>query len=857
MRQYMAIKQQHPDCVLFFRMGDFYEMFFEDAKTASKTMNIALTSRSKEKNEPMCGIPYHALATYLARMVRGGHKVAICEQVEDPKTAKGLVKREVVRIVTPGTLTEDYLLDEKTPNYLASVSENGGSLGLACVDLSTGSFTAMELTGEKRYDRLVDEITRLAPKEIIVSEEPDSAPLLSALKKSDFGCEQVDMLYFAPEEAERTLCGKFSVATLEGFGIAGRESVITSAGAAVSYIKKNSPNGLDALSPVKLLQNDGYMEIDSASVRNLELVSNMLDGTRVGTLLEVMDRTKTAMGGRLLRERLVKPLTDREAILKRQSLVTSFFENPPALENIRKILGETPDFERAAGRIGGRNFNPRDFSALAGGLALLPEIRRRAEEPGGEAVLELLAEWDNLEDISDILEKGVNPNHPPTFRENGFIRDGFNGELDEINSFRRNVADTIKNMEEEERRKTGITSLKFGYNRIYGYYIEITKKHAEKIPEGYIRKQSLVNCERYVSPALKELEEKLAGADEKIKEIENRLVEELRTAVVEHFSGIRRAAGLVARLDVGTALADVALTNDYCRPEVTDKRELWLESSRHPVLERLMVEESFVPNDIKIDEKSAHFLIITGPNMAGKSTYLRQVALAVLMAQTGSYVPADSARIGIADRIFTRVGAHDRLQKGLSTFMVEMVETANILNNATEKSFVILDEIGRGTSTFDGISIAWAVAERLAELKCRTLFATHYHELTDLEATLDGVANFNVAAREYRDRLIFMRRLETGPADKSYGIQVGRLAGLPKEVLSTARRVLAELEKMEFGPDGKPALKAHRKPVDDSQFSLFDARRHPALETLAELDPNSITPIEGLALLKKLKDMLE
>ncbi len=867
MRQYTAIKEKFPDCVLFFRMGDFYEMFFEDARTASRALNIALTSRSKDKNLPMCGIPYHALETYLARMVKGGHKVAICEQVEDPKTAKGVVKREVVRVVTPGTITEDFLLDEKSPNLLAAVfagkAKGEDSIGLSTADLSTGRFTTREFGGERRFSSLIDELARLAPKEIVVPDnEPDNKAngLSPLLKNSDIVFEEIDEFAFDGEEARRRLTAHLGVTTLEGFGITDDGAVsasVSAAGAALYYIQRNSPKAAKSINTLRMIGAEGEMEIDSASLKNLEIVANLADGAREGSLLEILDRTKTAMGARLLRERIVRPLNNTEAIQKRQDAVTAFFNDSVAREKLRSVLGEVSDFERAAGRIAGGNFNPRDFSSLLNSLERLPDAHDAALAADSEplnAILDL-DRWDNVEELKNLLEKAVNRDHPATFKAIGFIREGYDAKLDEIRSLGSSSRETIKKMEKSERASMKIPTLKIGYNKIYGYYIEVTKKHAEKVPQNYIRKQSLVNCERFVSPELKEIEEKLATADEKARELEDSLIDELRQKVVDDINRVRAAAFAIAALDVASALAETAKLHDYCPPEIARGRELRLAESRHPVIERMMTEENFVPNDISIDEKSPHLLVVTGPNMAGKSTYLRQVALAVLMAQMGGYVAARSAVIGIADRIFTRVGAQDRLQKGLSTFMVEMVETANILNNATDRSVVILDEIGRGTSTFDGISIAWAVAEFLARKGARTIFATHYHELTDLAATEPHVANFNITAREYKDRLVFLRKIEPGPADKSYGIQVAKLAGLPDETLKRARQVLRKLEKMEFGADGKPRLKAEGA-EDESQLSFFDARGHPVFDALKNADPDNMKPIDAINFLQKLKEML-
>ncbi|MBI5178577.1 MAG: DNA mismatch repair protein MutS [Nitrospinae bacterium] len=854
MRQYLAIKEQYPDCVLFFRMGDFYEMFFEDAKVAARALNIALTSRDKGEDTdktPMCGVPYHALETYLARMVKAGHKVAICEQVEDPKEAKGIVRREVVRVVTPGTLTEDYLLDEKQANLLAAVSFDAEGIGLACADLSTGAFTAREFHGPKKGEELADELARILPREVLLPAEPpeEMENLLEGYR-----LEKADFLAFDEEEARKRLTGHLGVASLDGFGLAGRALAIASAGAVVWYVKKNAPDALNALTAVRWIHPGEEMELDAATLRNLEILQNLADGGREGTLVEVLDKTRTPMGARLLRERLVKPLKDPKGVMERQGAVTAFFDDGAVREKYRALLSDVGDFERCIGRIAGKSCTPRDFSSLLRSLKQLPDLRVAVD--GMEALAGIMQKWDNVDDLKTLLEKAVNPNHPATFKDLGFIRKGYNAELDEIRFFRENAAGAVRAMEEKERAATGISTLKIGYNKIYGYYIEVTSKHAEKVPAGYIRKQSLVNCERFISPELKEIEEKLVSSEERARVIETRLTEELRAATATYLERVRAAASAVARLDVASALAEAAALHGYCAPAVTDGNELALEDSRHPVIERLMTEENFVPNDIKMDEGAPRLMVITGPNMAGKSTYLRQVALAVLMAQAGSYVAAKSARVGVADRIFTRVGAQDRLQKGLSTFMVEMVETANILNNATGKSLVVLDEIGRGTSTFDGISIAWAVAEFLARLQARTVFATHYHELTDLALTEPGVSNHNVTVKEYREHLVFLRKVEAGPADKSYGIQVARLAGLPKDVLKRARAVLRQLEKMEFGADGKPVLKGADS-ADEPQISLFDARRHPAVELLKNADTNSMTPLDALNFLHKLKEALE
>ncbi len=857
MRQYMAIKQAYPDCVLFFRMGDFYEMFFDDALTASRILNIALTSRDKGAGEkektPMCGIPYHALEGYLGKMVKQGEKVAICEQMEDPALAKGIVKREVVRVVTPGTLTEDYLLDEKARNCLAAVAPGEKGIGLAVTDLSTGHFTAQEFEGPRALDSLLAELARILPKELLLPHDTDDG--VAALF-GDYRVERPDLLAFDQEEAERRLREQFGVGTLEGFGLQGRDLAVRAAGAILHYVKKTAAASLAALHGIRWVPAGGAMELDAATLRNLEILQTMGEASVEGTLVAVLDRTCTAMGGRLLRDWIVKPLTARGGILERQAAVAAFFDDSFVCGGFRALLAGVDDFERAISRIAGKSFNPRDFVSLKRALAALPALRKEAANLPGETIAALLAEWDDVAELAELLGRAVAPSPPATFKDVGFIREGYNAELDELRGFRDNATGAIKALEEKEKAATGIPSLKVGYNKIYGYYLEVTSRHADKTPPHYIRKQSLVNCERFVSPELKEIEEKLLSSDERAKALEARLVEELRAATAAYARRVRHAASLIARLDVAAALAEAARLYSYCRPEITEGDELFLAECRHPVIERLMTEENFVPNDIRMEGAEGRLMVVTGPNMAGKSTFLRQVALAVLMAQMGGYVAASSARVGIADRIFTRVGAQDRLQKGLSTFMVEMVETANILNNATGRSLVILDEIGRGTSTFDGISIAWAVAEFLARLKARTIFATHYHELTDLALTEPGVANYNVTVKEYREHLVFLRKVEPGPADKSYGIQVARLAGLPREVLKRARAVLRQLEKMEFGADGRPNLKGADM-HEELQVSLFDARSHPVVEGLQQADIDNMTPIEALNFLQQLKEKLE
>ncbi len=856
MRQYLGIKRNYPDCILFFRMGDFYEMFYDDARTASRALNIALTSRDREGDvkTPMCGIPFHALETYLTKMVVAGHKVAICEQMEDPKTAKGVVRREVIRVVTPGTVTEDYLLDEKRANYLAAVAVGPDGAGLSTADLSTGRFTAREFAGPKWLEALVSELARIQPGEILASDDvPPGNPLFAAL--DGFRLEKMDPLAFDEEEARKSLGSRLGVATLDGFGLGGKGLAVSSAGAILWYVKKNSPDALNSLDSIVVPRSGEEMELDPATLRNLEILQNLSDGGREGTLLDALDGTRTPMGARLLRERLVKPLVNPGAIMERQGLVTAFFEDQPVREEFLKLLRDVGDFERCMGRLAGKNYAPRDFSSLLASLKKLPRLQKEAELLRGGAVKKILAEWDNAEELAELLAAAVNPGHPATFKEPGFIRSGFSAELDGLRAFRENFMSAIRSMEAAEREATGVNSLKIGYNKIYGYYIEMTNKHSAKAPPHYIRKQSLVNCERYVSPELKEMEEKLLSSEEGIKAAEDSLVADLREKTVGFLRRVRRAADLTAQTDVAASLAELAAKRNYCAPEVTEGLDLVLEESRHPVIERLMTDENFVPNDVRMADGDPRLMVITGPNMAGKSTYLRQVALAALMAQAGGYVAAKNARIGAADRIFTRVGAQDRLQKGLSTFMVEMVETANILNNATVKSIVILDEIGRGTSTFDGVSIAWAVSEFLARAGARTIFATHYHELTELALTEPGVSNHNVSVREYRERLVFLRKVEPGPADKSYGIQVARLAGLPKEVLTRARAVLRQLEKMEFGADGRPFLKGADSAEGPQTSLFFDARRHPALDALEDADPNSMTPLEAMNFLQKLKGL--
>ncbi len=868
MKQYLALKEKYPDAILFFRMGDFYEMFFEDAKKASRVLEIALTSRSKsEENQvPMCGIPYHASDNYLGRLVKAGYKVAVCEQVEDPKKAKGIVKREVVRIVTPGTVLDSSLLDARDNNFLASIYPSADGWGVALADLSTGEFRVTEYQGKGAGQKLQSELEISRPKEILVperlekrSEDQGALPELSECVMNFFS----DWA-FEYDFAYSSLTSQFKTVSLEGFGCEEMSLGISAAGALVQYLNETQKTALLHLHCLRVYHDRDHMVLDAATIRNLELVRNSFDGTKEGSLLEILDLTMTCMGGRLLKDWILKPMVDLFSVQSRHGAVQEFFENPVLRLDIRETLKSVHDMERIIGRITLGAANGRDLNALKVSLGVLPFLEEKLKECSSHLLCKLSEDWDDLKDIKQLIEESIVDNPPITMKDGGVIRDGYSENLDELRVISREGKSWIASLEAKEKEKTGVSTLKIRYNRIYGYFIEITKKAMEqgKIPENYIRKQSLVNAERFISPELKEYESKVLYAEEKSLALEEEIFQKIRGEIAAEAKRIQQTARLVAILDVISALAETAVKYRYVKPLMTGEGKLHIEEGRHPVIERIHSSEPFVPNDTELEPSTNQIAIITGPNMAGKSTYMRQVALIVLMAQIGSFVPAAKSEIGLVDRVFTRVGAQDNLARGQSTFMVEMNETANILNNATDRSLIILDEIGRGTSTFDGLSIAWAVVEYLHNHEARrakTLFATHYHELTELSELMDRVANYNILVREWNDEIIFLRKIEEGGADKSYGIQVARLAGLPEGVLKRAREVLHNLENREYNESGKPRLGERSEPKTaekNVQLPLFGNMNQEVIEEIKKLDLNNITPLEALQKLDGLKKMV-
>lgn len=915
MRQYQDAKTACGDALLLFRMGDFYELFFDDARIASRLLGLALTSRDKSENAvPMAGFPHHQLESYLAKLVSMGRRVAICEQTEDAKLAKGLVKREVTRVVTPGTLTDEALLDPRQSNYLAAVvidapsaASNGAAaagngaaatgkehpkdlhaptVGLAWVELSTGRFQAAVLP----HAALADQLACIDPAECLIEEEnnfplaasnsgpPDDrhAALLAKLRSSPQDSEatsgvkaQSRTLFtrrptwaFSLSAATATLSKQFGTATLEGFGFEPERDALAlrAAGAILDYLsetQKASLAHLDRLLPYHVGKS---LEIDEASRRSLEISRTMREGSRDGSLLSVLDRTVTAMGSRLLADWVANPLAELAPIIDRLDAVAELVADARLTEELREQLRGIYDIQRLLARISTGRASPRDLGHLRHTLAAIPAVKAKITGRRSSMLASLESQLDLCPEIRGRLDASLVENCPLLSREGGFIRGQYNSELDNLRELAAGGKQWIARYQAEEAARTGIANLKVGFNKVFGYYIEVTNSHGHKIPDNYIRKQTVKNAERYITPELKEYEEKVLTADERSKQLEFELFVELRDFVAGEVRRLQSTAAALAVLDVLAGLADLARSRNYCRPTLADEPALSIRDGRHPVLDSLMDDGSFVPNDTLASSDEGLILLITGPNMAGKSTYIRQVALLTLMAQIGSFVPAREATIGIADRIFARVGASDELSRGQSTFMVEMTETARILNTATPRSLVILDEIGRGTSTYDGVSLAWAVVEYLHDhLGCRTLFATHYHELTDLAKTLSSVRNLNVAVREWEDQVVFLHKIVDGAADKSYGIHVARLAGVPSEVNQRAKQILARLEQEHLDGDGRPkiARRGQSRQVGDLQLTLFAAEPHPLIETLRSLDVNGLAPMAALQLLHEWQAQLQ
>jgi DNA mismatch repair protein MutS len=866
LRQYHRFKKDHQDAILMFRMGDFYEMFFDDAIQASRLLDITLTARGKgtANAAPMCGVPYHAVDGYVARLVRQGLKVALCDQTEDPSKARGLVKREVVRVVTPGTFSDPEQLASGEHNFLASFFPGKEGIGAAYLDLSTGDLTLSEHSGERRWEDLWEQMDLFAPREILVPEGSGAAEQIPRELRSRVLVNPVDNWAFSRESGERALLDLTGAGTLAGFGVEDRFLAVAAAGGAVHYLKETQRSDLKHLHRISFSTPSDRLILDATSRRNLEIAASLFDGRRGGSLLDLLDECRTPMGSRALRDVLLRPFGRSAEVEPRLDAVEAWTLSGDGRSRLRDSLGHVRDMERLLSRVTLRTASPREFLALKESLAALPRVKETIAELQEVPSLlrSLQAAIDPLEDLALFLEKAVAPDPPALLRDGGYIRDGFHPELDRLRAIRRDGKGFLAELEARERQRTGIGSLKVRYNRVFGYYLEISKSNLDLVPPDYDRKQTLVGAERFITPELKTYEEQVVSAQERIEELEASLMEEIRQRVAREAVRIKSTAMAVAEVDLHAALAETAVRHGYTRPALRDSGPIRIRGGRHPVVERLRSDQRFVPNDTELDSESRQILIITGPNMGGKSTYLRQVALIVLMAQAGSFVPAAEAEIGMVDRIFCRVGASDNLARGQSTFMVEMQETANILHHATPRSLVVLDEIGRGTATFDGLSIAWAVAEYFHQeprVRAKTLFATHYHELTELALTLPRVRNCHIAAREWNDQIRFLYRVMEGSADRSYGIQVARLAGLPPEVIQRAREVLHNLEANELDREGVPRIagEGSRAEGQERQFLLFAEADDPLREALKGCRPEEMTPLEALGLLAELKKKAE
>jgi len=859
MQQYMQIKEQYKDCILFYRLGDFYEMFYEDAKICSKELEIALTGKpiGKDERAPMCGVPYHAAENYLSKLIARGYRVAICEQIEDPKTAKGIVKREVVRIVTPGTNLNTQALDETKNNYLMSVVHTTNLYGISVVDVTTGDYFVSEIDNDKK---LLDEIYKWSPSEIICNDSfLVSGVDIQAVKAiNNLSLSPLEPWYFDDDLCVRALMEHFGVATLDGIGLKDYTIGIIAAGSIMQYLKETQKNTLLHITKLTPYSYDKYMLLDSSTVRNLELTETIRDKQKKGSLLWVLDKTKTAMGARLLRSYIEQPLIDYEMIKDRLIAISRLKENAITREEIREYLGTIYDLERLMGKISYKSANPKDLIAFKTSLETLPHIKFLIKNFDSRLIKEIYNELDELSDIYQLIESSINDDPPINIKEGGIIKEGFNEEVDRLRKAKTEGKNWLMELEAKEREATGIKNLRIKFNRVFGYYLEVTNSYQDLVPKNWIRKQTLANAERYTTDKLKELEDIILGAEDRLFSLEYDLFCEIRDKIAMEVKRIQKTAKAIAKLDVFASLALVAEQNNYVCPEINTDGYIHIKNGRHPVVEKTISHGMFVANDTLLDNRQNRIAIITGPNMAGKSTYMRQTALIVLMAQIGSFVPAESAKIGIVDRIFTRVGASDDLAGGQSTFMVEMTEVANILRNATKNSLLILDEIGRGTSTYDGLSIAWAVIEYISNtsvLGAKTLFATHYHELTELEGKIDGVNNYCIAVKEQGDDIIFLRKIVKGGADKSYGIQVAKLAGVPAPVLKRANEIVNELLGNDLALKAKAISANTQQPKEEfvqeilpmEQLSLFSISGNEDIITeIRELDINKLTPIDAL-----------
>ncbi len=865
LKQFLKIKNQHPDKLILFRMGDFYETFFDDAKIASKYLGITLTSRNKKADDPipLAGFPHHALDNYLDKLVKNGIKVVICEQLEDPKKAKGLVERGITDIITPGSIIDSNLLENSQNNYLAAVyyPENASKIGISFLDASTADYYFSEI----KENQLKNELTRFNPSEIVVIDKNTEDKIKNLLKNQAPTITLFEDFFYDYQEAKEILTDQFHTSGLEGFNAKGKKNGIIAAAIALIYIKSLKKSELSHINSIRYYSIDNFMQVDETTRRNLELLRSLRFGNKIGTLISVLDKTKTPMGSRELEKRLLNPLLNKNEIEKRLDFVGIFKEKIYLTTDLRNILSNIGDLSRLLSKVGTLRINPKEINALKNYLSSSVLIKNILEKYNYDLINELVQQIGNYNRIIEFIDKAVTEDPPHIITEGNIIKEGYNAELDELRQISLDGKKWIARMEESEREKTGIPSLKVGYNKVFGYYIEITKTHKDRVPDYYIRKQTLVNSERYISPQLKEYESKVLGAEERIKNIEYELFTEIRKEIKKYLTEMQKFEQIVAEIDVYTNFAYIAHQNDYHRPEFNAEGILEMKNSRHPVIEKLLESEKFIPNDVYLNDTDHLIAIITGPNMAGKSTYLRQVGLLIIMAQTGSFIPAEKANLPIIDKVFTRVGASDNLAFGQSTFLVEMLETANILNSATNKSLILLDEIGRGTSTFDGLSLAWSIVEYIhnyPKLKAKTLFATHYHELTELESILNGVKNYNISVKEWNDNIIFLRKIERGSADQSYGIQVAQLAGIPKRVIKRAKQILQNLEENEISPQGliakvKKQTKNKSPQLDflDYMMKLSDEKDE-ILEEIRNIDINSLTPIEALKILADLQEKI-
>ena len=864
MHQYVETKNQYKDCILFYRLGDFYEMFFEDALCASKELEITLTGKScgLKERAPMCGVPFHSAEGYINRLVEKGYKVAICEQVEDPKEAKGLVKREVTRIVTPGTNCFTGSLDETKNNYLMGIVFIEGSFGISVVDVTTGEYL---LTEVDELSKLLDEINKFMPAEIICNDAfyISGADMADLSDRLNIAISALDPRYFEKDICKKCLCQHFEVNSLDALGLSDYTIGMVAAGCVMQYLEETQKCSLAHISQLKPYHVGKYMLLDRNTRRNLELVETLREKQKKGSLLWVLDKTKTAMGARKLRSSIEQPIVEENSILQRYDAIEELNDNIITREEIREYLNPVYDLERLLSKISYRTVNPRDMIALESSLSMLPHIRLLCESFHSPLFREYFSQFDPLEDIYEWIHCAIQEEPPISLREGGIIKNGYNEEIDRLRKAKTEGKDWLANLEEKEREQTGIKNLRIKYNKVFGYYLEVTKSYIDLVPDTWTRKQTLTNAERYTTPELKEMEDVILGAEDRLFNLEYVVFCELRDKIFGQIERVQNTASIIASIDMICSLAYVAEHNHYVRPRINHKGEIHIKEGRHPVIENIIENQMFIANDTYLDEDSHRLVIITGPNMAGKSTYMRQTALIVLMAQIGSFVPATEADISIVDRIFTRVGASDDLASGQSTFMVEMNEVANLLHNATKNSLIILDEIGRGTSTFDGLSIAWSVVEHIVDKKkigAKTLFATHYHELTELEGKLEGVQNYCIAVKEDGDDIVFLRKIVKGGADRSYGIQVAKLAGVPGEVLERAKEIAAYLEKNSETPSGLTDVKSEGN-KEMTQLSIFDTMGEPQTDNilfeLRDINLSNVTPMDAMNLVYKWQNQLK